>query len=172
MQKLWLHIQLHATQYMIPLILLLVLSVGGVGVAVSGISTNRIKSEALKTLVMIAKAMTKTDPLQQSNELVKLEGRRRKNGWKDTHEETPYNHRFMEEGTDKLRHWKKYRVKSPKRPVRRQRGKAIKEIYVKMELGLAAMIILLVLFGYYIGGAFMDNWLKEIMQYMTLIGRS
>lgn len=170
MQKLWIHIQLHAMTYMVPLVLVIVLSVGGVGVAVSGIPLERVKWQALKTFILVAKAMTKSDPLQQSNELVKLEGRRRKNGWKDTHEEQPWNHRFMEEGTV---HdiWKKYRVKQPCNRRRRRDRRAIRDLYVKMEISIAIIMVVTILFMFFVGRSFSNHMTVEMYNYFKLIGR-
>lgn len=171
MQRFWVHVQVHAMQYLIPLILMVLLSVGGLGAFIGGIPVADIKSGALKSLILFAQAMSKTDPLEQSNELVKLEGRRRKDSMKETHEVQAWNHRFMEEGEDKPNQWMKYRIHLPADKDFTRVSKISKEIHLYFEASMYAILIGLCVFGNTIGSYFMHHVDLEIVSFFKLIGR-
>lgn len=170
MQKFWIHIQLHSGLYMIPLILTLVISMGIGGVAISGIPIERVKSQALLAFIDLAKSMTHRDPSQKSSELIKLEGRRRKNGWKDIQEETPWNHRFMEEGTE-YKPWCKYKITLQSNLHRYTKRHALQDIYLKLEISVFVIFGLFSLFTYFVGGSYMSHFNEELIKYSALMGR-
>lgn len=171
MQRLMLHIKLHAMHYMLPLILVMVLTAGGAGVVLSGIPVERIRWQALQWVITgaqgFAQILTKTTPSEKVQELAKLDGRRRKNGWKDTTEEVPWNHRMMEEGSDNLFSIDKWKIIPPKTYKKRHGGRMLKDIYVKMEFGVIGIIGLMLLFGHFFGAEFMRNVDKELLLMMT-----
>ncbi len=171
MQKLWWHIKLHAVHYMMPLIIVMMLTAGGAGALISDLPAEKIKWHIIRTFVEGAKGfagiLTKTTPSEKVQELAKLDGRRRKNGWKDTTEEVPWSFRFMEEGCDNNFHCDKWRIIPPKRLKFRHGGRMLKDIYVKMEFGVIGIIFAMLAFGHFVGREFMDKVDAEILMMMT-----
>ncbi len=96
------HIQYNAIEYMreymLSCLLVVVLGFGYVGVKVSGFPIEELRDKALAAFIMVAQSLSYKDSDDHSNELIKMEGRRRKSDWKDIPEQFAWNHRMLEEG--------------------------------------------------------------------------
>lgn len=118
MNKFLQHIRLHVAAYFIPLMFAFILTVGGVGVFVAKIPAEKIKIGILQTLVVFAQSMSMHDKDSKSphknsrrtDELIKLESRRRKNEWREIGDEVQWTFRSYEEGDNFNRNYGKYRV--------------------------------------------------------------
>lgn len=125
MEKFIRHIRLHVAAYFAPLIFAFALTAGGVGVFVAKIPAEAIQSGILKTFVLFAQSMSMhDDPAKKKktpsknrrvDELIKLEGRRRKNEWKDISEEFAWSWRLMDEGVKHEPDTGRYKIIFPER---------------------------------------------------------
>ena len=121
MDKFIRHIRLHVAAYFTPLILAFLLSVGGAGVLIAEIPAEKIKVGFLQAMVVFAQTMSLHDHGKKKNknsnkrvdELIKLESRRRKDSFKDIHEQFAWDWRFLDEGE---MHYKKYVLIKLKEP--------------------------------------------------------
>ncbi|AUS02655.1 TMhelix containing protein [Vibrio phage 2.275.O._10N.286.54.E11] len=110
--------------YFVPLIFTFLLTVGGVGIFVAKIPAEKIQFGVLQTLVVFAQSMSMHDDIDKKknnptknkrvDELIKLEGRRRKNEWKDIHEQYVWSWRHMEETGDYKVDYGRYFIVQPK----------------------------------------------------------
>lgn len=119
MDKMLRHIKLHVAMYFVPLLFAFLLSIGGIGVFVAKIPADKIQLGILHTLVIFAQKMSMHDDgdkkekrknSKKTDELIKLEGRRRKSEWKDISDEIVWNFRTFEEGDSNKRDYGKYFV--------------------------------------------------------------
>lgn len=171
MKRLLVHAQVHAREYIVPLVLLVVLSAGAGGLVYSDIPLERIKEKALSTFIMVAQAMTKTDPRQQSNELIKMEGRRRKADWKETHEVMAWNHRLFEEGRKGKPKPDKWLVCPPMGAKRKVRCNSILiESEHNVQLATIGITVGTILFSYYFTQHFLYKLGNEVIKYWQLHG--
>ncbi len=105
---------MYAREYMLTCIFTVLLVIGGITLHKTTMPIDEVGRRALHYFVMIAQSMSYKDSQDHSNELIKMEGRRRKSDWKDTNEVFAWNHRLMEEGDD-YNELTKYRVIPPKK---------------------------------------------------------